>query len=200
MKAYDRILPPPSSFRPSYCRFFDPDWFLQMTPKENTLNKKDGEREFVADTDLLIDLLRQTLSNGKTFRFSAKGRSMEPFIRSGDIISITPLSPQKPRVGDILAFVYPLDGRLLVHRMILIRGNHYLMKGDASTNQPDGWVKPETLLGRVNRVERGNRKVMIGLGVEKALIALLSRENYLVPLFDRLRSIKLFFEKSLAIK
>jgi len=171
-----------------------------MMSESNPLKNTPGQREFIADSDVLVDLLRQTLSNGNTFRFTATGRSMEPFIHSGDTVSIAPLEPSKIRIGDVLAFTHPLDGRLLAHRLIRIKGDDYLMKGDASHDQPDGWVRPDALLGRLIHVERGNLKVLIGLGVEKALIALLSRENYLVPLLNGLRSVKYFFVKTLSSK
>lgn len=153
-----------------------------------------SQSEFVADSEDLIGLLKETLAKGNTFRFDATGRSMEPFIRSGDTVSIAPLLPSEPRLGDVLAFNHPLGGRLLVHRVVQKRRNEYLMKGDSASDHADGWVKASLLLGKVNRVSRGKRKIFFGLGVEKYLIALLSRQNWLVPILNHLRRLKQFLK------
>jgi hypothetical protein len=164
-----------------------------MSLTENPLNIEPAQGEFVAETDVLIDLLLQTLSHGNTFRFNASGRSMEPFIHSGDTVSIVQLLSSLPRLGDVLAFIHPLDGRLLLHRMIQKKGNEYLMKGDNLSDYSDGWVSAQQLLGKVSHIDRGDRKIWFGLGVEKRLIALLSRWNWLVPMLNRLRAFRLFF-------
>lgn len=165
-----------------------------MTRSNKTPNYEAPQVERVADTGVLTDLMRETLAHGNTFRFRAPGRSMEPFIRSGDTVSIAPFSPSQPQLGDVLAFLHPLDDRLLVHRLIQIKGNKFLMKGDNTRDHNDGWVSTPHLLGRVKQVERGKRKITFGLGVEKHLIALLSRRNWLVPIVNHLRRVKQFLK------
>ena len=138
--------------------------------------------------------MRETLAHGNTFRFRAPGRSMEPFIRSGDTVSIAPFSPSQPQLGDVLAFLHPLDDRLLVHRLIKKDGGKYLVKGDNLLDHNDGWASADRLLGKVTRVDRGDRKIRFGLGFEKVVIALLSRRNWLVPIVNHLRRVKQFLK------
>ncbi len=157
------------------------------------IKNEDKAEAIIAVNTLLIDLIRDTLASSSTFRFAAAGGSMQPFIYSGDTVSITPL-PDSPKLGDVLAFIHPQDGRLLVHRLIQKKVDNFLMKGDNTRDHNDGWVSTPHLLGRVKQVERGKRKITFGLGVEKYLIALLSRWNKLVPILNGLRSAKHFFK------
>jgi hypothetical protein len=71
---------------------------LMLTPVADPL-----ERSLPAP--LLVSLLTGVVQRGHTFRFRAGGGSMFPFIRDGDILSIVPLSADRPaRLGDVLAF------------------------------------------------------------------------------------------------
>jgi len=162
-------------------------------PPQMPIKNEDKAEAIIAVNTLLIDLIRDTLASSSTFRFAAAGGSMQPFIYSGDTVSITPL-PDSPKLGDVLAFIHPQDGRLLVHRLIQKKVDNFLMKGDNTRDHNDGWVSTPHLLGRVKQVERGKRKITFGLGVEKYLIALLSRWNKLVPILNGLRSAKHFFK------
>ena len=55
------------------------------------------------------------------------------------------------------------------------------MKGDGTTGV-DSPVPTANILGLVTRVERGRKRVFIGLGPERFLIALLTRKGLMVPL------------------
>ena len=129
----------------------------------------------------LIELLRAVLAAGVPFRFRARGWSMVPFIRDGDVITVAPLGHSAPRPGDVLALLHPVSGKLLVHRAIARRGECYLIQGDSVFGGPDGWIEAHRFLGRVVRVEREDRSVRLGLGVERYLLALLVRMRLLLP-------------------
>ena len=47
----------------------------------------------------MLGLLEGVLSRGVPFRFRAGGSSMAPFIRDGDVISVSPLRGDSPGVG-----------------------------------------------------------------------------------------------------
>jgi signal peptidase I len=126
-------------------------------------------------------LMKAVLDKGAPFRFEAGGYSMSPFIRHGDLITVGP-SPSLFRRGDVIAFMSPETGKLTVHRIIRVspcRG--YLIKGD-NTPAPDGRVKQSAIIGRVIRVEHRGKRVRIGLGPERALLAFLSRIGLLPSL------------------
>jgi hypothetical protein len=139
------------------------------------------ESELSLPGPALLELLRATLAKGMSFRFRAKGFSMDPFIRDGDMITVGPLADQSPGLGDVVAFIQEETGKLLVHRVIRIKGNSCLIRGDNSAGA-DGLIPRAHILGRVKRVERDDKNVSFGFGPERSLIAFLSRVGLTVPL------------------
>jgi len=129
----------------------------------------------------LIELMRATLAKEVPFRFQARGFSMYPFIKDGDVITVSPMGEGLPGLGDVVAFVQREIEKLLVHRVIRRRANSYFMKGD-DTTAGDSPVPAANVLGLVTRVERGRKRVFIGLGPERFLIALLARKGLMIPL------------------
>lgn len=121
----------------------------------------------------LIGLMRAVHDRGGVFRFKARGFSMSPFIRDGDILTVA-----RPaggyRVGEVVAFVRPGCDKLAVHRIAGRRGGCFLIKGDNCSDQ-DGWFSASDILGRVTRVERRSRDVSGGLGIFRRPVAALSR-------------------------
>jgi signal peptidase I len=123
----------------------------------------------------LIELMRAVHAKGLPFRFSAGGYSMTPFIKNGDVITVSPLAPQAPRVGDVVAFVHPETRLLCLHRVLSAHGDGFFIQGDNLDEKPDGMIPREAILGRVTGLERAGRRVRLGLGPERLLVAFLSR-------------------------
>jgi hypothetical protein len=113
---------------------------------------------------------------------------MDPFIRDGDVITVSPLRSTRPRVGDVVAFARLEGANLVVHRVVARRGWDAVVQGDGVPEYADGLIPAESLLGRVTRVERDGRSVWLGLGPERVVIAWLSRAGWLIPLRVRLAS------------
>jgi len=128
-----------------------------------------------------VELLRAVLGKGVPFRFRAKGFSMHPFIKDGDVVTLSPLSARPPRVGNTVAFLYPESGKLAIHRVVGKAGNSFLIMGDGNPG-PDGMIPAKNILGCVRKVERDGKRVYLGLGPERFLIAWLSRRRLLYPL------------------
>ena len=142
-----------------------------------------------------VKLLRDVLGKGASFRFKAKGFSMAPIINDGDIITVSPCLPAGFRSGDIAAFTHHVTDRLVVHRIIGIRGESFIVKGD-NNEDIDGHVPGSCVLGRVTRIERDGKSVQLGLGVERRTIAFLSRFRILRFLFVPVQKIyHLFLSK-----
>ena len=139
--------------------------------------------------------MQAVLEKGLSFRFRAKGWSMAPFIRDGDIVTLSPLKIASPRVGDIYAFVHPVMHKMVVHRAVAKYEKGLLFKGDNSLGKKDGVIPFELLLGRVIQIERNNHRVCLGLGVERYLIAWLSRLGFLTPMYLWLASRRRDFSK-----
>lgn len=131
--------------------------------------------ELPISSEALFELLNAVISKGLPFRFMAKGLSMFPFIRDGDVITVSPLNRSLPSIGDVVAFNHPLDKRIVVHRVVGRSTKGYLIiKGD-NVKKPDGNILINYVVGRVSKVQRNGRRVFLGLGKEKYLIALFSR-------------------------
>jgi hypothetical protein len=136
--------------------------------------------------EALSALLNDVLARGVPFRFEARGYSMFPFIRNGDVVTISPLHGRRAGFGETVAFTGPAEG-LVVHRVTARRPGYYEIRGDCSS-RPDDAVPTSRVLGAVTRVERHGRRVRLGLGPERALVGSLSRLGLLQPLMAAARA------------
>lgn len=147
-------------------------------------NNKPQVEKYTLDSEELAGLIRATLADGTTISFNAPGHSMLPFIHSGDKIFVSPIDRSQIRLGDILVYVHPRDGKVLAHRLVCAEDEKLLCKGDNVNLQSDGWISFADVLGRVSRIERNGKSLHLGLGPERRLIARLSRERKLVPILN----------------
>ena len=138
-----------------------------------------NHNEHIMSNKQFVLLMTAVLKNGKAFRFQASGFSMDPFIKDGDILTLVDVSHHPIRLGNVLAFKHPHNGRLTVHRVIKRKQKTYLMKPDNGLSA-DGWTTHDQVIGIVQLNERGGNKIRFGLGWEKVLIAHLSRWNFLI--------------------
>lgn len=139
---------------------------------------------------LLSNLLRDVLQKGADCKFIATGCSMSPFIKDGDVLTISPLL-FSPDIGDVVAFIHPKTGKLNIHRVVSKKGDFYLVKGD-NTLEADGFIRKENVIGFMTAVERKGRRISLGLGAERFLIAFLNRNNLFPLLFPFWRLIRPF--------
>lgn len=151
-------------------------------------------REMPLSGPALLELMRTVVDKGKSFRFRARGWSMAPFIRDGDVITVSPLKDGLPGTGEVVAFIRPGSGSLVVHRVVARRNAQVLIQGDNGMENVDGLISREYLLARVTRVERKSRRVWLGLGPERYLIAWLSASGWLTPVRNILASVRRLFK------
>ena len=135
---------------------------------------------------LLSELLSNVLAKGSCCRFQSKGQSMSPFIKDGDMVTISPLMNSSISFGSIVAFICPKTRKLVIHRVVGKNGNHYLTKGDNAI-EADNLVPRENIVGFVSRIERNCNELFLGLGIERLAIALLSRSKLLFFLLGSCR-------------
>jgi signal peptidase I len=143
-----------------------------------------------AYTEAVGALLRQLLADELSVRLEVTGGSMSPFIRSHDMVTIHPL--KKLRFGEVVAVKlapFREETRMVVHRVVRRHEAYCVTRGDAvsANDQP---VAYEDVVGRVGEVERLGRRIRLGLGPERVLIALLSRSGLLRHLLKALRWLK----------
>jgi len=140
---------------------------------------------------LLKELLRSVLDKGASFRFRAKGFSMSPFIKDGDVVTVAPLWGATPGLGHVVVFIHPRTGKLIIHRVVGKRADSCLIKGD-NFPERDDFVPKASILGHVTKVERHGKEIFLGLGLERFLIAFLTRRGLLpllLPLWRLVRPI-----------
>jgi signal peptidase len=75
--------------------------------------------------------------------------SMSPTLGVGGLVVTRPVSPTDVEAGDIITYCSPIDGKLVTHRVIEIRGSGRLLfqtKGDANED-PDPYAVPSENVG-----------------------------------------------------
>lgn len=108
----------------------------------------------------LTEILLDCLARGLDVQFEARGTSMKPFIRDGDVVQVTPAQPTDLRPG-VIVLALSDAGAPLVHRITARRKGPentllYRLRGDAHVAN-DGWFKPARIPGIVRRIRRGTR-------------------------------------------
>jgi signal peptidase len=110
---------------------------------------------------LFIDLSTDLLRRGQSVRFRAPGRSMQPTILDGEVITVAPVASPDVKKGDII--LYRSDIGVTAHRVVRIdRRNgaitRFIFRGDAP-GSPDEPVTVQQVLGKVVWVDRGGRLI-----------------------------------------
>jgi len=152
------------------------EWLLKSEQPDTSEPEKDRG---VYTSEIRLELLKAVTERGNRFRFRAPGFSMYPFIRNGDIITVAPLPENGPETGDVVAFVHPGTGKLIVHRVVEKTDRGYLIRGDNS-EASDGIIPASCLIGTVVRVEhKGRDAIVAGIRCGGRPIAMLSRMGHL---------------------
>lgn len=111
---------------------------------------------------ILKDTLLALLHEGKIIKIRADGYSMFPVIKPGSEVFIQPFTPKEnPEPGDIIA--WKRESGIVVHRLACIIKTSekviFLTRGD-SCLRTDPPVARESILGKVIRVERKNKRLV----------------------------------------
>jgi signal peptidase I len=144
------------------------------------------------------ELASEVLRAGKALRFEARGGSMQPLIRDGDVLLVEPVAASAVKVGDmVLCTAGP--GRVLVHRVIRVRttgdGRRFTMQGDALPH-PDGEIAEAQVYGRAVGIERGATRFDLRRPLMRALAwAAAQRSRWDFGRGDRLRPIRRWLKR-----
>ncbi len=134
------------------------------------------------ETSEILSLGAEILRRGDLLCFRAKGRSMYPFIRDGDVLTVEPVNASELRLGEI-AF-YRTASRGVAHRFIgTSRTNgriSLILQGDRSI-RPDPPVEADWILGRVTEISRNGRTVSLATPKRRLLAALWALSSHLRP-------------------
>src|SRR5579862_6347612 len=137
--------------------------------------------ETESDSERFEALSRELLSNGFTVRFEARGASMSPCIRDGEIVHVTAVIVSKLRKGDIVLTKGHSGFR--AHRLVLLDHdkNFFITRGDCG-QQDDPPVRADQILGIVlaKEVRLGTKIVTANLnGFTGKLLQGAARAQYL---------------------
>ncbi len=135
------------------------------------------------DQENFLELGQELLDRGGLLRFQAHGRSMHPFIKTGDIILVEPRNGTSVGIGDVIFYRRP-DGSPVVHRLVKITSNMYglilITKGDA-LKYVDAPVNSRQVMGRVITIEGNGRELKLNEWRSRVfgrLVAWIARGRY----------------------
>jgi signal peptidase I len=111
---------------------------------------------------------------------------MHPFIKDGEVVTVSPVPGGRLYPGDVVAFCHPDSGRLVVHRIIKKNAQGFILQGD-SCAEADGLVPAASIVGRVTAVEGNSRIIRPGWGPERLFPALLLSYHRLQLTWYRIR-------------
>ncbi len=133
-------------------------------------------------------IAQDILGRGRALRFKAKGGSMSPFIRNGDVLEVVPFKG-KINFGDIILY-HSSYGSPVVHRVIQRNNESIITKGDSVPNS-DQTILSKQVLGRVIAVERNGLRIRLDRPMVRflnILLALISPFSFLI--YSPLRLVK----------
>ncbi len=143
----------------------------------------------------LFDLVNTVLQSGKKVRFKARGHSMSPFVRDGDMITLKVYSSAFDVVnpGDIVA-VSTRHQKMIVHRVLRVYRHRVLLKGD-NYKEVDGFFTKKNIMGFVTKIERNGRPLTYNRMINR-FIAWLSGTgllaDYILPILRYMKSKGMF--------
>ena len=121
--------------------------------------------------DDFTSIAQEVLGRGRILKFKAKGGSMSPFIRNGDVVEVVPLKG-KINLGDIILYRSSY-GNPVVHRVIHRNTESILTKGDSVPNS-DEPILSKQVLGRVAAIEKNGWRIRLDKPVGKLLNIILA--------------------------
>jgi len=103
-------------------------------------------------------IAQDVLGRGRALIFKAKGGSMSPFIRNGDVVEVIPLRG-KINLGDVILY-HSSCGSPVIHRVIQRNKESIITKGDSvpGSDQP---ILSKQVLGRVVAIEKNGWRMRL---------------------------------------
>lgn len=89
------------------------------------------------------------------YLYKISGDSMEPTIHCGSFAGVNRLAYiiNKPKIGDVVAFRDPRDGKILIKRITDIKNDEYFVEGDNKSASTDsrkfGMISYKSIIGKL---------------------------------------------------
>lgn len=117
----------------------------------------------------LAALSAEVLKSGNRLRFRAKGGSMYPFVRDGDVLLVEPCSSEDIRIGQVIYYRARWGG-MVAHRVTGQERRNgaalLITKGDSCPGA-DRPIVPGQVLGRVTALERDGKRIPMDRGWQR---------------------------------
>lgn len=114
----------------------------------------------VVENSVFFQEVEQRLLEGKRVQFRLKGRSMLPFLREDDLVTIAAYQEDAPRKGDIA--LGTAGGAYVLHRIVKLGREDVLLAGDGNLAQHET-IAYTALLAKVVAVKRDNMELQQGI-------------------------------------
>ena len=112
----------------------------------------------IVPNDILFSNVREYIKAGKEVMVTAKGNSMLPFIRTGDVVTLC--KAHRLRTG-MVVLVEPSDGVYILHRIVKLNEQDMVLYGDDNLGTKE--VVPYTsVVAVVKSVHRGGKQIFYG--------------------------------------
>jgi hypothetical protein len=98
------------------------------------------------------------------------GPSMNPTLRQPDLLVVVPNGEHPVRVGDIVYYRSPEDGRHMVHRVVRVMPSGVHTRGDSNPSADLYLLRTADIVGRVVAARRGRRWRRIAGGWQGRLV------------------------------
>ena len=112
----------------------------------------------IVPNDILFSNVRDYIRAGKEVKVTAKGSSMLPFIRTGDVVTLC--KAHRLRTG-MVVLVEPSDGVYILHRIVKLNDEDMILYGDGNLGTKEK-VSYTSVVAVVKSVYRGNKQIFYG--------------------------------------
>lgn len=100
----------------------------------------------------------ETLQAGNAAVINPKGNSMQPKVKSGATVTVSPLEDDEPNPGDVV--LVKVGGRVYLHLVKAVRGRGSDEQYQIANNKGriNGWVSRSAVYGIATHIDNRNRK------------------------------------------
>jgi signal peptidase I len=102
--------------------------------------------------------------------FNFKGPSMNPTLKTGDSLRVTPYGDEFIRAGDVIVFRPPGKERHVTHRVVSVNARGIRTRGDNNRKMDPWLLQPCDITGRVVSAHRGTRTIYVHGGKRGVLM------------------------------
>lgn len=102
----------------------------------------------------LIPIMNEAFENDKTFSFPINGTSMQPFLKTGDVVTVA--KPINLKKYDIILYLRD-NGQYVLHRIVKIKNGAFVLLGDHQVCK-EYPIYPNQVLAKVISYQKGNKE------------------------------------------